>query len=661
MPTLSVERDALFTSLNKAYTDKEFDELCFEFGIELDEVTSEREEATKSITSKGRLTKQELSQLSQEVIYKIDVPANRYDLLCIEGLVRSLRVFLGDSDAPTYRVLDDVGHRMVVRPAVASVRPFVVCAVLRDIMFDEARYRSFIDLQDQLHRNLCRQRTLVAIGTHDLDTVKGNPFIYDARPGEDIKFVPLTHGGDDSKDEGPTTFTGKALLEHYETDPACKHLKPYVPIIKDSPLYPVVEDSNGTVLSLPPIINGHASRITLKTTNVFIECTATDLTKANIVLDTVLCMFSGYCAKPFTVEPVQVDYLGGGDGDSVVNSYVSPELSTRSQTASVNFINSLIGINLTGEEMVSLCERVQLGPASLLNGDDEAAGPTLQVTVPPTRSDILHPVDVAEDVGIAHGYNKIERKVPNTRSVGSEQPISALSDLLRNEIAYAGYVEVLTHGLCSIKDNFTSLRRTRTSAVELSNPANVEYEVVRTSLLPGLLKTLKHNRSKSFANGVRLFEVSDIVLPDDVHECTNTIVGARNVRRVAALYSGPTTSGFEKVHGLIDRIMTLCEVKPSSSYVSNTKEDDEERYKVGREGWSYCVRELSEGRFEAGTYFPGRAAEVLLKKPAWDGEGDDGKGSRIVGTFGIIHPEVLAAFNLDHPSSCLELDLEPLL
>lgn len=61
---------------------------------------------------------------------------------------------------------------MFVRPETALVRPFVVCAVLRGVKFDAARYSSFIDLQDKLHQNLCRQRTLVAIGTHDLATIK---------------------------------------------------------------------------------------------------------------------------------------------------------------------------------------------------------------------------------------------------------------------------------------------------------------------------------------------------------------------------------------------------------------------------------------------------------------------------------------------------------
>jgi phenylalanyl-tRNA synthetase beta chain len=636
MPTVGVQRDHLFALLGKTYTDEEFDELCFEFGIELDDITSDREEAAKA--NAGKLNSQQLEAFSEAVVYKIDVPANRYDMLCVEGLVRGLKIFLGDMDAPVYTVVGEPTEIMTVKkPNTDLIRPFVVCAILKDITFTKERYDSFIELQDQLHRNLCRQRTLVAIGTHDYDTIKG-PFSYDAREPTTIDFCPLTHAD--------RRFNGKELMEFYETDPSCKHLKPYVSIIKDSPVYPVVLDSNEVVLSLPPIINGDHSKITLNTKNVFIECTATDLTKANIVLDTVVAMFSEYCAVPFTVEPVQVNYESA-DG-LLVESYVTPLMFTRRERARVDFCNSLIGINITPEEMRVLCNKVQLGPAELLENDT-----ILEVTVPPTRSDILHPVDIAEDIGIAFGYNNIIKKVPTTCAVGGEQPLNQLGDLLREEIGRAGYIEVLTHGLCSIRDNFTALRRPETAAVALLNPANVEYQVVRTTLLPGLLKTLQHNKSASFTGGFKLFEISDVVLPDDQHVVAETIVGAKNRRKICAVYAGPT-SGFEIIHGLVDRIMTLCEVAPEQAYIENSAKGPEEKYRISREGWIYTITELPADDTVAGTYFPGRAAAVLLTSPE--------SGERVqIGTFGIIHPEVLNNFDINYPSSCVEIDLEALL
>jgi phenylalanyl-tRNA synthetase beta chain len=81
-------------------------------------------------------------------------------------------------------------------------------------------------------------------------------------------------------------FNAGELMEFYKSD---MKLKKFLSIIESSLVYPVLYDSKRRVLSLPPIINGAHSAITLKTRNVFIECTATDLTKAKIVLNTMVC------------------------------------------------------------------------------------------------------------------------------------------------------------------------------------------------------------------------------------------------------------------------------------------------------------------------------------------------------------------------------------
>jgi phenylalanyl-tRNA synthetase beta chain len=231
-------------------------------------------------------------------------------------------------------------------------------------------------------------------------------------------------------------------------------------------------------------------------------------------------------------------------------------------------------------------------------------------------------------------------------------PLNTLGDLLREEIGRAGYTEVLTHGLCSIHDNFTALGRPITAAVSLSNPANVEYQVVRTTLLPGLLKTLQHNKSASFTAGFKLFEVSDVILADNEHVVPETVVGAKNSRRVCAVYAGPT-AGFEIIHGLVDRIMTLSEVALEKAYVANSAKTDEEKYRVSREGWYYTIAELDEKDPSAGTYFPGRAAAIMLTAPG-------GKQVQI-GSFGVLHPQVLGNFDIQYPASCMELDLEALM
>lgn len=119
MPTVSVARDDLLAALGKEFTDEEFDHLCFEFGIELDEVTSEKEMARKQDGSAE-------AGGADRVIYKIEVPANRYDLLCLEGLTIALRVFMGAESMPIYHVAPPPGaepHRIIVKPSTKVCAP----------------------------------------------------------------------------------------------------------------------------------------------------------------------------------------------------------------------------------------------------------------------------------------------------------------------------------------------------------------------------------------------------------------------------------------------------------------------------------------------------------------------------------------------------------
>ncbi|PFX26975.1 Phenylalanine--tRNA ligase beta subunit [Stylophora pistillata] len=190
MPTVDVKRDLLFKAIGKVYTDEEFEELCFDFGLELDEVVEGEEEGDEG------------------VIYKIEIPANRYDLLCLEGISRGIQVFLGKIKAPRYKAVKPSGalQRLKISKNTALVRPHCVAALIRNITFTQESYNSFIDLQDKLHHNLCRRRSLVAIGTHDFDTLQG-PFLYDALPPQEIKFIPLNQTKE---------FTAVELMDLYK-------------------------------------------------------------------------------------------------------------------------------------------------------------------------------------------------------------------------------------------------------------------------------------------------------------------------------------------------------------------------------------------------------------------------------------------------------------
>jgi len=590
MPTIAVDKAALFKELGRDYTTEEFDELCFEFGIELDEDTSQS-------------TKPE--DLAQPPQLKIEIPANRYDMLCFEGIALNLKVFLEQQKLPKWTVTrpkDGELQVLNIKPETKQIRELCAGVILRNIEFTQARYDSFIALQDKLHQNLARQRTLVSIGTHDLDTVKG-PFSYEALAPEQIEFVPLNQ---------TKKMNAKQLMEFYEKD---KHLGRYLHIIRDSPVYPVIYDANRTVLSLPPIINGDHSKITLNTKNVLIEITATDKTKVEIVNHMLVAMFADYAES---IEPLKIVSPHNNE------SRESPDLSARKMKVEVDYLNQVTGLDLSPEEISKLLARM---------GHDVSPSKTdsniLDVSIPITRADILHQADIMEDYAIAYGFNKLPRVYPNkTAAVSAPLPINKLGDIVRLETAASGWTEVMPLILCSHEENFEWLNRKDDgkTAVKLANPKTAEYQLVRTSLLPGLLKTINSNKHHSVP--MKIFEVSDVGFIDMSQERKS-----RNERHFAAAVMGKT-SGFEQVHGLLDRLMSMLR----SAFL--TREDGLKNVDLN----GYWIEEVEDP-----TFLQGHSAAVKL---------NIGGKNHTIGVFGILHPSVLKAFELPYPVSTLEFNLE---
>jgi len=430
---------------------------------------------------------------------------------------------------------------------------------------------------------------------------------------------------------------GKEMLDWFRTAPEGKHIKPYTNIIYDSPVYPVVMDSNRTVMSLPPIINGAHSKMSVATKNVFIEATATDLTKAKIVLNTICAMFARYCAEPETIEAVNVRYEETGE-----QSFY-PDMSTREASANIGELCSTIGVQIPPENIATLCEKMQLGPAKLDNKGN------VLVTVPVTRSDILHAVDIIEDVAIAYGYNNIPRTIPVSHYPGRELPINQLSDMMRMELGRQGYTELMSLGLCSHDENFAYLNKDDdgNTAVTLANPKTIEFQVIRTSLIPGTLKTLAENRSMKISEGIRLFEVSDVVLMNGPMDADQADIGCKNERHLVVLYAGPT-AGVEITHGMVDRIMQALAVVPNPAYCPEAAAaPGVERLLTNNAHFGEYVVEPQENS----TFFPGMSAVLKVKK---NGESE----FKEIGYFGALHPSVLSNFKLSFPASIFEMNLE---
>ncbi|TPP41776.1 B3/4 domain family protein [Leishmania donovani] len=558
MPTLAVAKDYICRLIGKSYTDEEFNDLCFQFGLELDDITSEKE---MFMREQGKSAKASVApaeapaHLSEEKLYKIDTPANRHDLLTAEGMACALKVFMGTMPLPNYRVLNRANplYRMTVEKSVKNVRDYVVCAVLHNIRFNERSYNSFIDYQEKLHAGLARRRTLASVGTHDLDKVNTTDFIFACRPRETIRFVPL-------RQTRELNCSGNGLTQYYAED---RHIGKYVPLISSFPTYPVVYDGTGqNVLSLPPIINSRYSAISVDTRNIFIECTAPDHYKAQVLVNQLVCAFSAYCEDPFTVEAVQVNY----------------EEPTPDGTRSL-------------------------------------------------------------DVAIAYGYDNIAYVECKTHGPVTQTPLSKVAQLLRTEMACAGYTELLTLSLCSRADAFESLGRVDNDvAAHIANPQTMEFQVCRPSLLPGILKTLATNKSKPLPQ--RFFECADVVLLDNERNFPPVLelkadyasCGARNQRHLAAAHCNGSSSGFESIHGLTELALLKLGV-PSKAEIAEDYEGD------------YYTLEKGED----GAFFPGRAMDIILHRA--------GQAVRI-GHLGVIHPNTLKAYDIPSPCSYMELNIQ---
>ena len=511
-------------------------------------------------------------------------------MLCLEGLAHSLRVYLGLEKPANFRLTKPQNPiQFIVDKSVENVRRYACSAILRDITFTEDSLKSFIDLQDKLHQNICRNRTLVTMGTHDLDTVKG-PIYLKAKKPEEIVFKAL-------KREELTN--GHQLLEVLKND---LKLKKYTYLLDGLETYPVLLDSADTVLALPPLINSEHSKITVNTKNILIDVTAHDLTKATIVLNMLVTAFSVYCKDKYTVEPVEVIDLTG-------EKIVYPKLDYVEFVADVDYMRNLVGcVDLKIEQIIELLSKMSL-ICSKLNESQ------IKVIVPPTRSDIIHQCDIAEDLAIAYGYDNIKKTKLTTVCNGKQQPINKLTEIFRQEMAFSGFTETLTFALVSKKDAISNMLGKESDLdnfVQIYKAKTQEFEIFRTSLIPGLLKIVEKNIVQQLP--IKVFEISDVCLLDE-----QTETGAKNRRKLAFAYVN-NTSALETVQGVLDHILGN---KLNMEYNKR-----------------YTTKPSNDLRF-----FPDRQANLEV----------DGVQ---IGIFGVLNPEINKKFDIPFPVTIAEIDIE---
>ncbi len=494
---------------------------------------------------------------------------DRPDLFSVEGVARALTQYV--SGVTEYHPVSPGDIEMSVDAKVADVRPYVVGGVVRGASLDDDAVQSLMSLQEKLHATIGRNRSKVAIGVHDLSKVTP-PFRYTAVEPEGLKFIPL------GKEE---EMSPADILERHEKGIDYAH------ILEDKSLYPMILDANDEVLSFPPIINGTLTTVTEDTTDLFIDCTGSSFEAIRTCLDIVSTSLAEHGG---TIESVTLPPIDGAPWPS--EPIVTPVVEGEPMTVTHDHISSLVGTDLSQEDVLTSLSK--MGLKAEFHGDD------VVVTPPSFRGDILHPVDIIEDVAIGYGYNDIPMSLPKNATLGREFSRNDVIRALRSTMVGLGFQEIVTLHLRGPEEEFDRIRRERTDVPTISNPIGVETSILRASLLPSMLRMLSDNRHRP--------------LPQMVFEIGQVYQGSEQ-RTVAGWAVIDASAGYTQAKSNMEAIMRNL----SSAFNIKSMEDP--------------------------SYLEGRQAALM-------------KEGTTIGGYGEVHPEVLENFELGYPTISGEFYLD---
>jgi len=508
---------------------------------------------------------------------------NRPDLWSIEGLSRALRGYLGQEKGIKTYLLGKSDVEVKVDAKIFGVRPFICCSIVKGIHLSDEVIKGIMHLQDKLDQTNGRSRQKTSIGIYNLDLIKP-PIIYTAVVPSEVSFVPLGFSERMSLDE---------VLEKHPKGQEYGH------IVKKHQLYPMLFDSEGNVLSFPPIINSNdLGKITEESVNLLVEVTGTYYQTVLNTLNLVTLALIDRGGKAYSTT---VNYPAGKD--YLQSSVVTPDFSSRVFKLAVAETNLLLGLDLSAAEIADL-----LGIAGL--GVESVSGDYLTVLVPCYRVDVMHQVDIIEDVAVAYGYNNIVplwRELPTT---GKAKPDTAFINTARDLMVGLGYQEVLNTTLTNPDTLFTKMNSAAEKFVELANPKVITMNCLRNQLLPGLMEFLTVNPSVEFPQ--KIFELGNVTLPDALAE-TRT----KDESWLAAVSTHPNAD-FSEIKSVLD------------SFMANF-------------GFEWQIRAVLHPSF-----MDGRVGEVIV-------------AGNCIGLVGEVNPAVLQAWKLENPAAAFELHFQSLI
>ena len=562
MPTIDVDR-------------AEFERLL---GVDLSGEVAKFDEVLSWVKSEVKLYNEQEDVLSIEI-----KDTNRPDLWGIEGLARALRGFLNQQKGLKQYGVAEPLIDVNVDQRIKSIRPFICCSIVKDVKLTDTIIGGLMRLQDKLDQTYgrCRQKTSIGIYNYDLISP---PLNYTVTAPSAVSFVPL--GLEEEMN----------LAEILERHP--KGVE-YGHIVKMYDFYPILLDSNRKVLSFPPVINSNdLGRVTEKTRNLLVEVTGT---VHRNVLNTLNLVTLALIDRGGQAYASIVHYPD--DAFYSLKKVVTPDFRSARVNLSVEYTNRILGLPLKPERIADLLLTAGFG----VEGVSEN---TLTVMVPCYRVDVMHQVDLVEDVAIAYGYNNIEplwRELPTT---GGERPEQRMIDVAREFMVGLGYQEILTYSLTSPESLFNKMNREKTRIVEIANPKVVTMTCLRNCLLPSLMEFLGNNQSVEFPQ--RIFELGKVTLLDETKETKS-----RDEEWLTAATAHPTAS-FSEIKSALDSFFMNLGVK-----------------------WQ--LKETNHPSF-----IEGRVGTAIVN-------------GLNVGVLGEVHPQVLESWKLENPVAAFEINIDAII
>ncbi len=399
---------------------------------------------------------------SQGDEWVLEVFPNRPDFLSVEGVVRGLKSFLGISPGIYVPKVHRSKYKAVVDKATLKVRPEAVVAVVKDVDMTDDLVKSLMQVQEKLHTTHSRNRRIASIGLYDLDKVSF-PIRYKV-VGKDYSFVPLGFSEKMSIEE---------ILHKHPKGIAYSHLA------KGSK-YVVWEDAKGMTLSFPPVINSEETAVTSSTKNLLIDVTGLRKEAVETALNIITYLLYDRGGKIYGVD---------------VNGKAYPQLEPTEMDLDVDYASRLLGIKLSKDNGLKLLKRMGYGSRKG------------RVLIPAYRVDILHQIDLVEDIAIAYGYDKFRPEIPNIFTMGKESREADRGRKLSLVLAGLGFLEVNTYHLSSKSVLLDNMNR-RSDVIETESAVNQNYNLFRDMILPQLIDIISQNKHHPYPQ--MLFEIGRV-------------------------------------------------------------------------------------------------------------------------------------------------------